>query len=193
MISNLFKGQISFSLWPWGLLSDRDNRTLPPSQLLFKFFYKNQEEGSPASKPLLLSLLIPPRQTDPEQTGESSPPKICPSSWPYPGSPHPAAEFSSWVGSTSNSSVARCDLYRPSPPKTSAKGVSPSTLWSSSSSRSHILIQSLPTCRDHQPKALDKQDKPRSVEAAILFPQGLLGWGLSFKSRGPERGRRGRS
>lgn len=52
---------------------------------------------------------------------------------------------------------------------------------------------SIPTCQDHGPKALDKQDKLRNMGAAILFTQRLLGWGLRVKSLGQERRRKGRS
>ena len=47
-----------------------------------------------------------------------------------------------------------------------------------------LPTRSLPTCRDHHPKALDKQCKPRGVGAAILLPQRPLGWGLGVKNQG---------
>lgn len=50
---------------------------------------------------------------------------------------------------------------------------------------------SLPTCRDHHPRALDKQDKPRGMGAAILLTQRPPGCWLSGRARSWRGGARG--
>lgn len=53
------------------------------------------------------------------------------------------------------------------------------------------FASSLPTCRDHHPRALAKQDKPRGMGAAILFAQRPPGCRLSRRALSRRKGAKG--